>query len=318
MNYKVLWIDDESNPAFIEAAYKKGLYVEQQLCYTAGITWLKDNLDTCSAVILDVNCKATEDEDEAPTTEVFTEFHHEITNLCKEGGNIPWFVYTGGGYERIEFLNMLIPSRNWWMEGLDKKYFDKTDDYSEILSIVEKTASRKIVAQIEEEYKDILYIVPDCKDLLIELIKQGILEDKNNSPMLLTEARKILESLRDYMKLHGLLPQYITELNNAAWYLGAISQNDYKCVPTYISHDFSMCTDAVQNGSHKGIITSNLIVDEYVRSGRHPYLIKSVIYGILEILSWIHSLPSTDEDIEVLSYRISSLQIKDRNKPKDA
>lgn len=323
MMYKVLWIDDIPNEEFITEAESYGLEIEQCLCYDDGIAWLRKNRKFCSAVILDVNCKITKDSNEAPNMDAFKNNIHRVTHLCSDDdGQIPWFVYTAGDYNGVDALK-LLPINLPWMEN-GKQYFNKPVERKELLESIKKFAYVSDVRQIIEDYKDIFTAFEEHSkqmERLLKLIYQGIHKNQTTDASLLNEARKLLEWMVEYMKKHGLLPEYVSTLSNACYFLAKVSEKDYNLVPKYISYGFSMCADATQNGSHNSnndTTDSNLIVDSLVTQGEVPYLIKSIVFELLNLLSWLKTLPTNPKDIDKLSMKIGTFKIKDNNKPSDA
>lgn len=323
MMYKVLWIDDIPNEEFITEAESYGLEIKQCLCYDDGIAWLRKNRKFCSAVILDVNCKITKDSNEAPNMDAFKNNIHRVTHLCfDDDGQIPWFVYTAGDYYGVETLELLSDNLQW-MNG--KRYFEKPADRKELLESIKKFAYVSDVRQIIEDYKDIFTAFSEHfeqMERLLKLIYQGIHKNQYTDASLLNEARKLLEWMVEYMKKHGLLPEYVSALSNAGYFLAEVSKKDYTDVPKYISYGFSMCADATQNGSHNSnndtTACPNLIVDSLVTQGEVPYLIKSIVFELLNLLSWLKTLPTNPKDIDKLSMKIDTFHIKDNNKPSDA
>ncbi len=323
MMYKVLWIDDIPNEEFITEAESYGLEIEQCLCYDDGIAWLRKNRKYCSAVILDVNCKVTKDSNEAPNTDAYTNNHIPVTQLCSDGVQIPWFVYTAGDYDDVSSLNFSIPNNLPWLS--ERKYFNKPADRKELLESIRNNVSVSDFRQIREDYKDIFTAFSEHfeqMERLLKLIYQGIHKNQYTDASLLNEARKLLEWMVEYMKKHGLLPEYVSTLSNAGYFLAEVSKKDYKLVPKYISYGFSMCADATQNGSHNSnndpAASSNLIVDSLVTQSEVPYLIKSIVFELLNLLSWLKTLPTNPKDIDKLSMKIGTFKIKDNNKPSDA
>lgn len=322
MKYKVLWIDDVPNEEFIIEAESYNLEIEQCLCYNDGIAWLRKNRKYCSAVILDVNCKVTKDSNEAPNTDAYTNGHIPVIQLCSDGVQIPWFVYTAGDYDGVSSLNFSIPN-NYWLS--ERKYFNKPADRKELLESIRNNVYDSDFRQIKyEDYKDIFSAFKEHSkqmERLLKLIYQGIHKNQNTDASLLNEARKLLEWMVVYMREQGLLPEYVSTLSNACYFLAKVSEKDYNLVPKYISYGFSMCADATQNGSHNSnndTTDSNLIVDSLVTQGEVPYLIKSIVFELLNLLSWLKTLPTNPQKIDALSKKIKTFEIKDKNKPSDA
>ena len=61
-------------------------------------------------------------------------------------------------------------------------------------------------------------------------------------------------------------------------------------IPVYIQRAIHTLVDISNEGSHR------LIINEHVESGRAPYLIRSLIYELLNLLSWLKSLTNDPFD----------------------
>lgn len=324
MIYKILWIDDVPNEEFIIEAESYGLEIEQCICYNDGISWLKKNREMCSAVILDVNCKITKDSNEAPNVDAFTNSYLQLIQLCSDGGQIPWFVYTAGDYDGVSALNVVIPSNLPWLEG--RKYFNKPAERKELLESIRKYVYVSDFRQIIEDYNDVFTAFPERQKRLLKLIYRGIVQNEYTEASLLNDVRKMLEWMVKYMRKHGLLPEHVKKLSNAKYYLAELSKKDPLLVPKYISWGFTVCEEITQNGSHESDIddlddydeddteVGNLIVDAEVSNGKYPYMIKSVIYELLHLLSWMSYLPTDSNAIDLLSIKIETWNIQDYNK----
>lgn len=319
MTYKVLWIDDVQNEEFIIEAESYDLDIEQKLCYNDGIAWLKENRDFCSAVILDVNCKISAGDDEAPSITAFSNCFHKIINMCSaERGQIPWFVYTAGDYDGVSMLDNFLPADLPWLEG--KKYYSKPADRKELLSAIKRFVYVSDFVKIIDAYKDIFTAFPEKKERLLKLINGGIIQNNSKDASLLNESRKMLEYMMNYMRNHGLFPEHVNTLSNTQYYLGQIARKNELLVPKYISWGFTLCIETTQNGSHESqspeSVEPKLTVDAEVSAGKYPYMIRSIVYELLHLLSWIKTLPQSSDDIQALREKIKSLEIIDRNEIK--
>ena len=103
----VLWIDDAPTVSFEDLAEFFDIDIHNELNYSDGISWLRANLKSCDAVILDVNCKC-QNNAEIPSMDVFCENLDLIKELCNEDHFIPWFVYSAGDYDGEEHLTHIL------------------------------------------------------------------------------------------------------------------------------------------------------------------------------------------------------------------
>ena len=170
----------------------------------------------------------------------------------------------------------------------DKATTEKASDYELLFEDILKIQSVSKLYTCQEQYKDVLTIANDfCGEgtwqrLLNALYKITINDIKNN-PALFNEMRKILEDIMKVLEQYRY--SYFAEtkeeisLNNLSRYIG----ND-KNVPVYIQRAFHTLTSVTQNGSHR------LEVDSDVSCSRAPYLLRSCLYELCNILIWMRNL----------------------------
>ena len=117
VNLQVLWVDDMPSDAFINEAFKYGLSLTVCTSVNGGIQLLKDKSKVWDAIILDANCKLTDNEQEQPSLKALKEAMNQLIHMRTD---IPWFVYTGGDYEGVEHLEYMIKERSYD----DRLYYD--------------------------------------------------------------------------------------------------------------------------------------------------------------------------------------------------
>ena len=311
MTYKVLWIDDNPSQAFIDDAFESyDLDIVNKISYKSGIEWLRENKNSCFAVILDVNCKI-DDCSVNTSMDVFTDYHRDVLELC-QNPVIPWFVYTAGDFEGAEQISRIIPSRhrNW---DLGRKYYNKPADRKELLTKVRKAVEHRGFYDILIKYEDILEKYSDVRVRLINIltvVENGVTDDA----AIMTDIRKVLEAMVPYLKEHGLLPKKVRKLSAVGYFMKQLSHEAPMIMPKFIVYGFMSCCEVCQNGSHLSNVSSangnnNLIVDEMLTKDKMPYLIRSTVYSLLNFMSWASKLPSSKDEIDALRNIIESYNI---------
>ncbi len=310
MAYKVLWIDDQPTETLQDLAGEFELDIHVETCYNNGIKWLSKNLEICMAVILDVKCKITDDPTEVASRNAFREKWLDVVELCTQKKQIPWFVYTAGDYEGIEALQVMIPSR---------QFYRKPIDMGDLIKNISQAIDLSDMAMAVKKYGDVLnfyYNQPNQEEIIKPLFRAiKIVEDNDiTNTSAFNDMRKILGWATAYMRDHGLLPENLTRISSAYYYLNAISYRAKKIVPDYIRLSFETCADVCNKGSHGEMEgstdeTNNLIVDKVVTRGFAPYLIRSTFYELMNILIWCKKLPTTEDGIEDLRKKIADLEI---------
>lgn len=293
--YKVLWIDDQPSEEFINEAFENKIDIVVAECHNEGIALLKNPQNSWDAIILDANCKVTDDPEEAPSLESLTDTIHYIKEFSKEKYFIPWFVYTGGGYEGFKSINNIILKNRDWD---DRKYYDKPKDRNTLFINLKKAADDREFTSLRHRFKDVCEIYPfeDILEILFSINKDEI----SNSD-LFNKIRKILDWVMKYCNDCGVLPIQFngSNLSECSNFLGKEEIKFY--VPIYIQRSFHSCVVVSSEGSHR------LSVDEAVKSGLAPYLLRSTVFELLNILTWCKSLPTDKESIAILKVKISAL-----------
>ena len=116
MELNVLWIDDMPNEAFMDRAYEKGIVITNKLNVDAGIEEILAPTSSYDAIVLDANClKHKSDEDSMPEVSAL---QYALQCLSKKDIMLPWFVYTGGGFEGEAAISYMV-------KGCESNYDDR-------------------------------------------------------------------------------------------------------------------------------------------------------------------------------------------------
>jgi hypothetical protein len=277
MIFKVLWIDDQPNEAFMNEAYEYGLKLTNYTCVNDGIKHLKNKKESWDAIILDANCKITSDENEVPSLDALTEAQYSLIEIRSL---LPWFVYTGGDYEGVEALRNII--RKHGRDYDDRQYYEKPKQRYELFENIKKAIINNDVIKIKHEYYDVcsFYKENDLIELLIENKTDKIITDVEVP----NKIRKILEWIMGYLNETGILPLKFTvsNINDCSRILG--DKRMLSFVPIYIQRSLHSCVEISNNGSHRDVI------DEDIKSGNALYLNKCLLMELVNVLSWCASI----------------------------
>lgn len=296
----VLWVDDLPTEEFMDEAFKKNLNITSVTCVNNGISILKDKSKIWDAIILDANCKITDDEQEQPSIKALQKAVDELVHMRTD---VPWFVYTGGDYEGVEHLEYIIRER----EYDDRSFYEKPQQRFELYNNIKKVVADRDVFAIKRKYADIcnFYKDPDLITLLLKYESDGFETDKNVPH----SVRLIIEWVMRYLEGVGLLPIAFTGTNIAkcSSSLGDIPQ----LVPIHVARSMHFCVEVCNNGSHADEIIS------YIVSGEAPYLNKSIILNLLNILQWCPTLQRYDKEElkkKVKQYQQETREERERRK----
>lgn len=309
VKYKVLWIDDEKDcDMFIDRArdtYK--IDIHQEFYYSKGIEYLSKNLSLIDAAILDVNCK--KDNDDAPNMDSFLENLKKIDKLCRKQELIPWFVFTGGGYEGFPALLQVIKvMEKQWDEK--KPYYEKSKEADVLMKTITTEADKRETTTLRLRYSKLFKVDEKIGGNLLNIIKFLELKDERNAEIF-TEIRAALETLRHKMVISCILPEELNEgikISRAARFI--VMSDMQKIIPQYIQRCYHssvmISSEATHNGKRKNDeedygwmdleITPKARID--VQEGRAPYLFASVATSFMTFLYWLSSLDNNEDELK--------------------
>lgn len=275
----ILWVDDMPTEEFMDEAYENGLEITPATCVNSGLDALKDTSKSWDAIILDANCKITEDEQEQPTLKALKK---AMEDLLHQRTSIPWFVYTGGDYEGVEHLEYIIKER----EYDNRLFYEKPKQRYELYDKIKDVVANSKIYTIKQKYAPVcsFYKDYDLIELLVEFEEEAIITDTSVP----NKVRQIIEWMMRYCEEKGVLPIPFTG-SNIANCSRAISELK-QLVPIHVARSLHFCVDICNDGSH------DMEVSSYLASAEAPYLNKSLILNLLNILQWCPSLQRYNKD----------------------
>lgn len=289
---EVLWIDDECKKQdvltpmgqeFIELAFEYGINVTPMLTYKEGIDAIDKNPSRWSAVILDIhNQKATK----GKASDDFDEAKEQIVRLQGQNRQVEPYIFVLSGNKQYQTESSTIRKP----EYCQKNIYDKNgEDYKILFEDILKIKNVSELYKCQEQYKDVLKIAKQLSEetweKLMELLLEITVKGERKNADLINRMRKVLENVRDALKGCGY--KYFTttdkgSLNELSVYIGKD-----ETVPIYIQRAFHTLTNISQDGSHSESVSSKLKVDLDVSTLKAPYLLRSSLYELCNILIWI-------------------------------
>lgn len=292
IRYNVLWIDDEYKKltSVISDAEMDDIILTPYSTSKEGIKAFEEDLYKWDAVILDAK-GWNESSDEVATTEGMHNSLDKIAEL-RYKRVVPVFIFSGQGdlYDDEEFKRSLR-GRKLYKKG------NKTDQ-TQLFQDIKTEANKLVETQIRFKYVDIIEVFPEIKYELISVIKR-VYNDITDDKDIFTPIRKILEWIMRYCNKNGVLPIPFkgTNLAECSSFLGKKEMQEF--VPVHVQRSFHSCVDIANNGSHR------LAIDIIVGSGSAPYLIRSTVFELLNIIYWCKTLPTKENEIENLRKKTS-------------
>lgn len=296
---EVLWIDDECmtdngklspmGEEFVNYAFEQKIKITPMLTYKEGIGAIKNNPHRWCAVILDIhNQKATT----GKASDDFDAARDEIKIIQANNNQKEPYIFVLSGNKLYHGEHSTIRKPDY----CSKSIYDKNgEDYKLLFEDILKIQNLSLLYTCQERHKDVLANANDfCGEetwkKLLALLYEITMRDTNNNPALFNNMRKILEDILEGLKQLGY--PYFKEtkdkisLNNLSRYIG----NDEK-VPEYVQRAFHTLDRVVQDGSHSPkAYEDRFRVDSDVTNLRAPYLLRSSLYELCNILIWMGSL----------------------------
>lgn len=301
--YNILWIDDEheSLSGTKGRARRNGINLIPFKSFNNGISELERNYPQYDGVLLDA--KFFENEDDEPGTEdTFVSFRakERILQLPKK---FEIFVLTGQA-EAYESRTFNKAFTRVYEKGKEK-------DVNQLLQDIIIAAKGQIDTQLRHNYKRVFevctvrYIGEYAGQDLLNLLK---VNDEFNIAQHFNAVRKIVEDLFIAFHKFRLLPSEFVSpsvaLNETSRFLAGKGGNGSLFIekgyqhlagthlPSQIAYYLRSILFITQAGSHR----SN--IDDHIRQVRTPYLFKSVLFQLMDVLVWfklyVDSNPTTE------------------------
>jgi len=301
---KILWFDDE-HQKFIPIKEEAILQDIELIGFenaADGLKELEANFNLYDALIVDgkffINKEATNTSDNA-----FGEVAKTLDNLKMKGKVLPAFIYSGQTnfvLDNHSFVELF--KGTFEAEG---KVFNKNndDDFPLLLEMIKTSVKDNPNSQIRQQYHSVFNAIKGIEALekhqstLLDILKEI---DSNQD---YTKVRKIIESLFKALSDVHIIPEGFTAekgwINGTSLFISA-KHSDYDFTDPDFIHSTIRETvysvlKIVQDASHnEGGLTYK--IDEYSRSYKSGYLYKSIVYGLLEILSYFGELIRNNQD----------------------
>lgn len=293
---EVLWIDDECKSQdeltplgqnIVNVAYDMGISITPMLTYEEGVKAIRCNPLKWCAVILDIhNQKSTT---ENPWDD-FANARDEIIRFQTEYKQQEPYIFVLSGNKQYQSESTIIRKPDYCRKNIYEKLGEGPKLlFEDILKI--QNISKLYTCQ--KQYKDVLDVAKRLSDdtwekLLILLLEITANNEKKNTD-LFNRMRKVLGSIKQALEKSGY--PYFTEtkgdfsFNSLSRHIG----NDTN-IPVYIQRAFHTLTCISQDGSHGEAESPRLVVDRDVSNLKAPYLLRSCLFELCNILIWLDSL----------------------------
>lgn len=303
--YNILWIDDEHEGMGglkQRAKNQEGINLVAFKSLNGGMDELERNYPFYDGVLLDA--KFFENEGDSAGTEDTDNVHRAKERLLRLKKKFEVFVFTGQA-EAFKDNTFNKAFKSVYKKG-------GSDESDRLFRDIKKAASFQPDTQLRQKHKRVFdvctetYIGEYAGQDLLNLLKA---EDELNIDHHFNAVRKIVEDLFSTFNKFKLLPSEFVEpqiaLNQSSIFLAGRKQHEdtnnvYKQnrhleethLPPQIVYYLKSILAVAQSGSHR----SN--IDKHVRDVKSPYLLKSVLYQLMDVLVWFKMYVDSNPKIE--------------------
>lgn len=298
----VLWVDDLIiNPdgtetdyckSIVNSAYDEGIDITPFATYHEAYCEMEQCPSKWIAIILDVrNDKAIERNE----NQDYLRMRRKVENFRREHNNSvePFiFVFSADPVTISDAKRYFIKDA-----GIQsKEVYNKPDDVNILFEDIKKVANFSANYAIYKKYEDIFDAMAEMnwsnedQNLVFNLIKNIDSDNDYKNDTLYNGFRKLLEfALYTKLEKSGIMDDFKKfknesdddTINKRSVYMGT-----NKDVPLYIQRAFHSLTKIAQNGSHYHATLPDRVVARDTRLGNAPYLLKSCLYDLLNIIIW--------------------------------
>lgn len=297
IKYKVLWVENEPENLI---TFKRDIEDDGEIEIVvrkdaeSAIAYLDENIEKLSAAILDVESFKSPGE-EVETKTSFCKVRDKINALAYRN-KIEYFAFTGKG--------KYLKEKAGFEEEYGCRVFDKNYGGSDAEDYLKKIVDNHIIARISSMYSGAFIQEEIQLDLLKVLLVQENHDYRNAG--VYNDIRKIMDWVMDYCYEIGLSQVRLegSNLNECSRFLGRAELVEKGLVPIYIQRSLHSVVTIANDGSHR------LSIDSDTKEGRAPYLIRSTIFELLNILYWLGTVPTDDGSISERKEFTSSITFK--------
>lgn len=305
---KALWIDDlpsdpNSDEFFTDEALIAGIDIVNAVTVDAGMELLDNINNHFDAIILDINCYRHNKKTEIAHHSALS---YAIQEICRRNIHIPYFVYSALDADGIKIVESVIMEVNKWDSRL---IYHKPRDRKLLFESIKEAVKHSEDYRIKSHYKNAFGIVSDAG--LLELLKEFEQDEGGRKLGVIRKIRPLFEELATFLHNNGMVrldeALKIQGKDRTANIIKACSAyidlEDWRrmFVSTHIKRLFHFVSQCANESEHfygsmdiKEDEVENKLTN-MLPTGQAPYLNRLMVYGFLEILTWVNRLPLENE-----------------------
>lgn len=268
--YKILWIDDQYellSELMERCEVINGFEITKCRFAKEGMKTFESHLEEWSAVVLDAKV-LMESLNEVPNLSGLRYCRDRINEL-KPRRYVPMFVFTG----QPDLIS------NEMFENMVDKYYSKGDDDDQLIEDIISAADKQEETQIIHKHQTVFDAWPESKHDLLRILNVLEKEDWQNNSVL-NDIRKIMSDVMNKLYARGFCPVKHDGSNLGACSMEIGKRYMEEIIPVHVQRCIHSLVEVTNPGSHR----TNIDAD--VASGKAPYLIRALIYEMLNVLCW--------------------------------
>lgn len=298
--YKILWIDDkwEEMDSFKDVCElpKHGMEIVPCKYSVTGMQLFEQHLEEWSGVILDAKVLMDKDAklDQLKGLTYSLKKIHELSHKRE----VPYYIFTG---------QPDTASGSAFAEEHYEHYYEKDHDEEKLIEDIKRNADELEDTQIVHKYQVVFDTWPDATHDLLRILKTLENEDwQNNS--ILNDIRKIMTDVLKFLYKKGLCDVQC-DGSNLAQCSKDIGQ-PYKelIIPVYIQRSIHSIVAITNPGSHR------TVTDDDVAKGKAPYLLRSLIFEMLNVLYWCRKMGNIEKDLALAAIEVAKKNYEEERK----
>jgi len=303
--YNVLFLDDEFEEMglFLDEARAHNIVLIGFKSYEEAFENFESKIFEYDAIVLDAmffktktQVKGSEDlKGLAAAKDKIAEFRKQR--------NIPFFILSG--QTRVE-------NNDTFSDTYGEHYRKQNpDDITRLFADIKIASDKQAITQVRHKYHNVFEVCTDkyigqelTRSLLDALLFVDNETGSHSTEDLFNAIRKIIEKLFAAFNRMGLLPDKVFSgkgwINQSSVFLSG-KHSEYmmnsEILEPVIAHNLKSILQVIQDASHiQGDL--KLKVDQHVKKSGTPYLYKSVVFQLLDVLIWFKKYADENSDKE--------------------
>lgn len=288
----VIWIDDncrdsegqltELGTQIVDQAWNYDIDIEAFDQYKPALKTLQSNPSRYSAIILDIR------NEKAEIDSVTSDYHKmklEVEKIKTKYQSSEPYVFSFSGIDQYYNSDLIIKE-----DYASRSVYAKPNESALLFQDIKKIAVLSDFYKVRQDFKDVFSVVELLKwqgidenrlfKILYRINYKGFYDDDS----LLNDIRKVIETIMPHLEDKSIIPKNLP-LNEK----GKMISNN-KEIPGYVRYSFYSLILTTQQGSH-----AKLKIPEDIKNGDAPYVLRSCMYELCNIIIWLGKVVNNNQ-----------------------